>query len=139
MTLLSLLINAGFAASEIVNVTVFCVALVAFRRTHISAFAFLVLASFLGIILETGAELGRYSLAWFWFPHSVGFHVGYLVGMIFWGIGIVLLTLRVWRAFEQKSPPNKSLQPTATAPSASGEPGNPKADTASTSPSGGCG
>jgi hypothetical protein len=41
--------------------------------------------------------------------------------------------------FFRRQPPNTSLQPTAAAPSASGEPGNPKAGDESASSSGGCG
>ena len=48
--------------------------------------------------------------------------------------GAAAIALCYWR-----QPPNTSLQPTAAAPSASDEPGNPKSDEESASPSGGCG
>jgi hypothetical protein len=116
MTTLSFLTNADFVASEAVNITVICFATLAFRRTKFSGFAFLILASFLGIILEAGAEVARYSLLWFGFPFSMWYRIAYLVGMIFWGIGVVQLIRYVWLSLERKSPPNTALEPTATAP-----------------------
>ncbi len=63
-------------------------------------------------------------------------HVVAAVAVIQYADRILSWLVRDWI---RNQSPNKSLQPTAAAPSASDEPGNPKAGPASTSHSSGCG
>jgi hypothetical protein len=139
MTFLSFLSKADFLASVAIDGTVLYLSFLAYRRTNILAFAFLIWGSLIGVILAVGLHIRTPTSA----EDALSFHkwyrVGYFACTVLWGIGIILLIQHVRRDFAQKSPPNKSLQPTAAAPSVSDEPGNPKAGTVSTSPPGGCG
>ena len=139
MTFLSFLSKADFLASLVIDGTVLCLAFLAYRRTSVSAFAFLIWASLIGVILAVGLHVRTPTSSEDALSFRQWYRVGYFAATVLWGIGLIQLIQYVRRDFERKSPPNKSLQPTAAAPTASDEPGNPKADSASTSPSGGCG
>jgi hypothetical protein len=60
-------------------------------------------------------------------------HVAAAIAVIQYADRILSWLVRDW--IRNQPPPDKSLQPTAAAPSAPDEPGNPKAGSASTSPS----
>ena len=111
----------------------------AYRRTNMPAFAFLIWASLLSVILEMGLHLRTPTSS----EDALSFHewykAGFLASCILWGIGVFQLIQYVRREFEQKSPPNTALEPTAAAPSVSDVPGNPKVSDSSTSASGGGG
>jgi len=64
-------------------------------------------------------------------------HVAAAIAVIQYADRILSWLVRDW--FRNQPPPDNSLQPTAAAPSASDEPGNPKAGSACTSPPGGRG
>jgi hypothetical protein len=117
MTFLSFLSKADFVASVVVDATVLFVSFLAYRRTSMPAFAFLIWGSLLGIILEMGIHLRTPTSP----DDAVSFHewyrVGFFASSILWGIGIFQLVRYVQREFERQPPPNKSPEPTAVTPS----------------------
>ena len=122
MTFPAILSNAETVVSEAVYATVFVLAFIAYHRTRISAFAYLVLASLLYIILIAGEYLGRISLVWYSFSFNKWVRIGHIVGLLLWGVGFVKLIRYLVREFERKSPPNTALEPTGTAPVSSTKP-----------------
>jgi hypothetical protein len=138
MTFLSFLSKADFVASVVIDCTVLFLSFLAYRRTGISAFAFLIWASLIGVILEVGLHLRTPSSAEDALSFRQWYRVGYFAATVLWGIGLIQLIQYVRRDFERKSP-NTTLEPTAAAPSVSNAPSNPKIGGESTSDSGGGG
>jgi hypothetical protein len=73
---------------EIVNAMVFCFSFFAYRRTHISAFVFLMFAALLGLALQAGAHIAAYSFEWFPLPFTAWFRIGNIVRACLLGISI---------------------------------------------------
>jgi hypothetical protein len=105
-----LLLSAVFfvksTSSVVIDGTVLYLSFLAYRRTNILAFAFLIWASLLGIILEMGLHTRTPTSA----EDALSFHewyrVGYFACTVLSGIGVTLLIQHVRRDFAQKSPPN---------------------------------
>jgi hypothetical protein len=109
MTFLSFLSKADFLASVITDGTVLYLSLLAYRRTNISAFAFLIWASLIGVILSIGlhfrstsSETAQDALSF-----REWYRVGYFACTILWGIGIIQLIRYVRKDFDRKTPPDR--------------------------------
>lgn len=92
MNTYSLLHIAASAATIIVCITVLAFSIVAYRRIHVPAFAFLMGASVIRLISEVGA---RPHPAWLPAGDSAAWYVFYLVSytiaVVLWGVGVILL------------------------------------------------
>jgi hypothetical protein len=108
MTFLSFLSKADFVVSIVVDAIVLCLSFAAYRRTRLSAFAFLIWNSLICIILETGLHLRSPSSAEDAVSFREWYRVGYFAETVLWGVGVVLLIRYVRRDFERKSPPNNA-------------------------------
>jgi hypothetical protein len=139
MTFLSFLSEADFGASVVVDAAVVYFAFLAYRRTSMAAFAFLLWGALISLILEIGLHLRTPTSSQDYLSFREWYRVGYFTETALWGIGVVLLIRYVLRDFGRKSSPNTALEPTAAAPSVLDAPSNPKAGSDSTSASGGGG
>jgi hypothetical protein len=108
MTFLSFLSKADFLASVVIDGTVLCLAFLAYRRTNIAAFAFLIWASLIGVILAVGLHVRTPSSTEDALSFREWYRVGYFACTVLWGIGIIQLIQYVRRDFERKSPPNNA-------------------------------
>lgn len=106
MSTLSILRFADFLTNITVDSAVLVVALTAYRRTNMRAFAFLFWGSVIGIILSVGLQLEHQTVRTS--TDSVGFweiyRLGYIAAAVLWGAGIVSLVRCVVSNFERKQP-----------------------------------
>jgi hypothetical protein len=103
MTLLSFLNSADFVVSILVNVVVLCFAFPTYRRAQLRAFALLIWASVLGIVLEAGTRFHPVSfdtsVVSFWQLYRVGF----MVYDLLWCIALVQLMQHVLKGSSEKT------------------------------------
>jgi hypothetical protein len=90
-------------ASVVVDATVLFVSFMAYRRTSMPAFAFLIWGALLGIILEMGLHLRTPTSADDALSFREWYRVGFFASSILWGIGIFQLVRYVQRQFDHKS------------------------------------
>ena len=98
MSLLSFLREADFITTIAVNSAVLCFSFVAYRRCRLNAFAFLIWASVIGIIMSAGLRMVRTTpqrtlnenLAFFQF-----YRTGYIIASLLGAAGLILLIRHV--------------------------------------------
>ena len=139
MTFLSFLSRTHFLVSVVLDSAVFCLAFLAYRRTKIAAFVFLICASLISVTLAVGSHLHILSSVADALSFGEWSRVAYFASTVLWGIGIIQLIQYVRRDFERKTPPNTALEPTATVPSVPDMSDNREVSDSSTSTSDGRG
>ncbi len=103
MTLTSFLSKADFLAAVVVVATMLFVSILAYRRTKMPAFAFLVCGCVLAIILAAVLSVYKPSSKEDAVVLSEWSHVGHFGATILWGVGIVQLVAYARRERERKS------------------------------------
>src|SRR3954464_11301256 len=107
MNLLSVLREADFVTTIAVNSAVLCFSFVAYRRCRLNAFAFLIWAGVIGIIMSAGLRMVRTTpqrtlnenLTFFQL-----YRTGYIIASILGAAGVILLIRYVLARFGQVEP-----------------------------------